>query len=135
MDCHETRKRLDAWVDGEVPTAEALRITRHLDACQACRRHGETLRRLAEALDGLPPVTAPAGLSRRTLQAFRQGIHRPGMIEWWHGLGLAMRSAVCGAALAGLLCGAVMGTRLAAFSPDGGAGPYPTLYASEGFYP
>jgi hypothetical protein len=45
------------------------------------------------------------------------------------------RSAVCGAALAGLLCGAVLGTSFATLTPDGSASPYQTLYASEGFYP
>jgi hypothetical protein len=89
-----------------------------------------------DLLDRLPPLAAPAAFSRRTMRAFRAGLERPGMAEWWRGLNLAMRSAVCGAALAGLLCGAVMATSLTASAPSGGIGPYQTLYAtSEGFYP
>ena len=135
MNCQNIRNRLDAWVDGELPASEAERISRHLDTCQTCMRHALELRQLAAALDQLPPLTASSSFYRRTLKAYRMGIDRPGMAEWWHSLSLVMRSAVCGAALAGLLCGAVLGTSLVTLGPDGGSSLYRTLYASEGFYP
>jgi anti-sigma factor RsiW len=134
MDCQEIRNRLDAWVDGELSAQAAERIAYHLNVCPTCRHSAEELRQMVAALDPLPPMTASATLSRRTLRSFRAGIERPGMVEWWRDLSLAMRSAVCGAALAGLLCGAVLGTSLFTLTPDGSASPYQTLYASEGFY-
>lgn len=135
MDCAKIRNRLEAWVDGELSVSEAEGITRHLETCPTCRRSAASLRRLASALDHLPPMTAPVTLSRRTLRAFRAGIERPGMAEWWRDLSLAMRSAVCGAALAGLLCGAVLGTSLVMLTPGGSSSPYQTFYASKGIIP
>lgn len=135
MNCQQIRNRLDAWVDGELSAPAAEAVTRHLDGCPSCRRHALERQQMAGALDRLPPPKAPADLSRRTLRAFRAGIRRPGMAEWWRELSLVMRSTVCGAALAGLLCGVVLGSSLLSLTPDGSAGPYQTLYASEGFYP
>jgi len=135
MNCQDVRKRLDAWVDGEMPASETERITGHLENCAKCRQHAGALRRMTTALDRLPPLKTPAGLSQRTMQAFRKGIERPGLAEWWRELSLAMRSAVCGTALAGLICGAVLGTSLLSLTPDSGTSLYQTLYISEGFYP
>lgn len=135
MNCQDIRNQLDALVDGELPASKAERINRHLNACPTCRRHASELRQMAAALDRLPSLMAPSAFFRQTLKAYRMGLYRPGMAEWWHSLNLAMRSAVCGAALAGLLCGAVLGTSLVTRLPDGSTTPYQTLYASEGFYP
>jgi anti-sigma factor RsiW len=135
MHCVEIRKRLDAWVDGELPVPEAEVITRHLTACPACRLEAEGLQRITAAMDNLPPLAAPAGLYRRTMAAFRTATGTPGMREWWQELSLAMRGAVCGAALAGLLCGAVLGTSLTTLGADKPAAPYQTLYVSQGILP
>ncbi len=135
MNCQDIDKRLDAWVDGELSASAVDRLTHHLENCPACRYRAQVLREMVDALDRLPAVPAPSALFRQTLKAYRRGIHRPGMAEWWQHLSLMMRSAVCGAALAGLLCGAVLGTSLVTLVPSAGTSPYQTLYASEGFYP
>jgi anti-sigma factor RsiW len=135
MDCVEIRKRLDAWLDGELPAPEAKRISDHIKRCPACRLEARGHRQLMDLLDHLPAMAAPAGFSRRTMRAFRAGVEKPGMAEWWRGLSLAMRSAACGVALAGLLCGAVLGTRVIRFETAVVANPYQSVYASKGIYP
>lgn len=135
MDCVKIRRHLDAWLDGELPAPEAKRISDHLKSCPSCRLEVQERRQLMDLLDRLPPLAAPAAFSRRTMRAFRAGMEKPGMAEWWRGLSLAMRSAVCGAALAGLLCGAVLGTRVIQSETTAAANPYQSVYASKGIYP
>ena len=136
MNCQEIRNRLDAYVDGELPAGEAEKVNRHLEACPACRHQAEVLRQIGSALDLLPPLTAPPRLYRKALGAYRKGMAAPSLADWWRNLTIAMRSAVCGAALAGLLCGAVMATSIVTPTSQDGAGLYQTLYATnEGFYP
>jgi len=135
MDCVEIRRRLDAWLDGELPAPEAKRISDHTKRCPACRLEARGQRQLMDLLDHLPATAAPAGFSRRTMRAFRAGVEKPGMAEWWRGLSLAMRSAACGVALAGLLCGAVLGTRVIQIETAVAANPYQSVYATKGIYP
>jgi anti-sigma factor RsiW len=135
MQCIDIRNKLNALADGELPAPEAARITRHLTQCPACRQEADWIRQMATALDALPAVQAPAALSRRTLHLFRARVEKPRLAEWWQGLNLVMRGAVCGTALAGLLCGAVLGTSLSKLESPGSANPYQTLYASKGIWP
>ena len=135
MACESIRKRLDAWLDGELSDAEGKQLAAHVADCPDCRQVLAAGRQIVAALDRLPARPAPAGFSRRTRRAFRAGIERPGISEWWQGLTMAMRSALCGAALAGLLCGAVLGVNVVGSQLPGSAPTYQNLYASQGFYP
>ncbi len=135
MQCFEIIKKLDAWVDGELPDHEADRIAHHLKQCPACRLEARAIERIAASLDALPAIHAPAALCRKTLRAFRANFEKPGMAEWWQSLNLVMRGAVCGAVMAGLLCGAMLGTSISTLGSDGSANPYQTLYAGRGILP
>ncbi len=136
MNCQEIKSRLDAYLDEELPAAEAKEVCRHLETCLACKLQAEALQQMATALDRLPPLAAPPTFYQNTLRAYRKRLTAPGFAEWWQNLTIVMRSAVCGATLAGLLCGAVMATSLVTAAPQDGVGLYQTLYATnEGFYP
>lgn len=135
MHCSETMKRLDAWVDNELEPQEAESVDRHLGHCPACRLEAAGISQIKASLDAMPEIHAPAGLSHRTLAAFRAGMERPGLIQWWQGLTLAMRSAVCGTAMAGLVCGAVLCTAITTSGYNALANPYHTLYDSKGILP
>jgi anti-sigma factor RsiW len=135
MECFEVRKRLNAWVDDELPVNEAQGITHHLRQCPACRLEAKGIQQIVASLDELPTIHAPDYLSRRTLSAFRANLDKLGIVEWWQGLNLALRGAVCGATLAGLLCGAVLGTSMSTLVVDDYANPYQALYASKGILP
>lgn len=135
MACERIRQRLDALVDGELPAAEVEWMTAHLGACPACRQALAARRQIAAALDRLPSISAPGDFARRTRRKFRAGVERPGMAEWWQSLSMAMRSALCGAVLAGLLCGAVLGVNVTATQASAATTPYQNLFVSRGFYP
>jgi anti-sigma factor RsiW len=133
--CSEIRGKLNAWADNELPPHEADRISGHLDQCPACRREARGLQQLADIVDTLPAIQAPPGFTRNAMRAFRANFKLPGMMAWWQSLSLAMRCAVCGAALAGLLCGAVLGTSISFPGTGNQANPYQALYASKGIFP
>ncbi|MCF8093533.1 MAG: zf-HC2 domain-containing protein [Desulfotignum sp.] len=136
MRCNDILKRLDAWVDRELPPGETRALEAHLAHCPACRKEALAQVHLARALDELPPLTAPRKLSRQIRQAIHALTDPPNLAQWWRHLTLAWRSAVCGATLAGLVCGAVMGTHLAATLDMGSLyTPYQILYDSGRLYP
>ncbi|WP_174905728.1 anti-sigma factor, partial [Burkholderia territorii] len=43
MDCNEARALLDADVDRELSAPDALRVQRHVEGCDACRRERERI--------------------------------------------------------------------------------------------
>ncbi|MBR8312308.1 anti-sigma factor [Burkholderia dolosa] len=50
MDCNEARALLDADVDRELSAPDALRVQRHVERCDACRRERERIVALARAV-------------------------------------------------------------------------------------
>ncbi|MDX6771157.1 MAG: zf-HC2 domain-containing protein [Elusimicrobiota bacterium] len=50
MEHGEAWDKLDEWLDGELPDASAAELSRHLDACPACKAEAGLRRRLGEAL-------------------------------------------------------------------------------------
>lgn len=56
---HVADERLSAFLDDELDDELALRITRHLDGCQACLDALEELRSTRDALRRLPGLQAP----------------------------------------------------------------------------
>lgn len=59
MNCDETRKTLDAWIDGEAAEPE------HARTCASCRREADARRALRDRLRALRLPDAPASLARR----------------------------------------------------------------------
>ena len=42
-DCEAIERDLSAWIDGELPTAEAARVSAHVASCAACERRRSML--------------------------------------------------------------------------------------------
>ena len=136
MECHDIVKRLDAWADQALAPGESQKIARHLKQCPACEKKARALAALCRAMDSLPPVPAPAGFSRKVCQALYPGAEIPDLAQWWRHLTLTWRSAVCGAALAGLICGVVLGNHLAVpLDTAEPSNPYQSLYETQRIYP
>ncbi len=76
MDCNETRMLLDADVDRELPPTDALRVQRHVDGCDACRRERETLAALGRAVRQAGYHRAPDALHARIAAALPAGAGR-----------------------------------------------------------
>jgi len=53
---------LSAYVDGQIPSAEAERIETHLSACANCRQEAENLRALKSVMKSLPRKTMPSSV-------------------------------------------------------------------------
>jgi len=110
--------RLQAWLDGEVPPAEAERLLAHCAGCAACGRALAEAERLLGALDrdaaalneeraGQPSLW-PAVRARTTASAHRR-------------LGPWMALTASTAAAAGLLIGVLLGPREGAWGSVGQA--------------
>lgn len=103
MDCNETRRLLEAAVDGELDLVRHLEWEAHLGGCPECARLSETFRAQRAALrEALPRFTAPVHLAGKVLAALRaEGAPsvaliqpppaRPAPISWpiWSAAGLA----------------------------------------------
>lgn len=63
MDCPRIQENLSAWLDGEMPAAEAEALRRHVESCAACRQMAEELRSVSTLLKGARRQAAPAGLA------------------------------------------------------------------------
>lgn len=90
-------QRIQAFLDGELPPAEALAVERHVRSCASCRRALEARRALWERIDGLaarplPEIAAWPRLARR--------LERRGRSGWtWPARGLALAAMLAGMAL------------------------------------
>lgn len=59
MDCEATRKRIEAWYDGELRPDETLAVAAHVDACAQCRSVADDLRSVSSWLGVEDPAPAP----------------------------------------------------------------------------
>jgi len=101
MDCNETRRLIEADVDGELDLVRHLELEAHLKGCAECTRLGETLRARRLALrESLPRFTAPPQFTGKVLAALRaEGASgtaparapRIAPVSWpiWNAVGLA----------------------------------------------
>ncbi|MGN7981023.1 anti-sigma factor family protein [Burkholderia sp. 22313] len=62
MDCNEARALLDADVDRELSAPDALRVQRHVEGCDACRRERERIVALGRAVRQADYHRAPDAL-------------------------------------------------------------------------
>ncbi|HET7456106.1 MAG TPA: anti-sigma factor [Gemmatimonadaceae bacterium] len=71
-DCEETRERLSAYVDGELPPDEAAAVAEHLTSCAACAREYDAVLQTVRTLrEGLVRHRAPDVLRARVRAALR----------------------------------------------------------------
>lgn len=110
MECRDTERLIDAQLDGELGTAAAAELDKHLAACAACRgRHGPLLTLLRRP-DAVPE---PPDLRARVLAAVAQAANTRRLDGGGRG-GAAMRRrriawAPWTGAVAASLCFFVMG--------------------------
>jgi hypothetical protein len=103
MTCEELDARLDDWIDGTLPAAEARLVEAHLSDCGACRESERRLRQVLAHAAALPrSVTPPRdlwpGIARRI--EGREGWR--GLLGWGPSLALAAAATVV-LAVAGVL--------------------------------
>ena len=96
MECRKIQEYFSAYLDGELPGAQADLVTRHLDVCPRCRQEYQTWESLWDSLLA-EPVPAPTDLTAQVMARLRD---RPQ--PWWRHLALA----------ASLLVGIFLGGKL-----------------------
>lgn len=111
--CQSIRKKLSAYQDGEVGTAEKDAIEAHLRTCEACRKKHEALMQTYRMFRSLPEIEPAPGLSRRILDSATR-TQEP---FWIRVLGEALRwlptpAAMVALAVTGLWVGAMLGNLL-----------------------
>jgi anti-sigma factor RsiW len=111
--CQSVRKKLSAYQDGEVTSAEKDSIDAHLCTCEACRKQHEALLQTYRMLRGLPEIEPAPGLSRRIVDS----VTRAQEPFWIRTLGEVFRllpapAAIVALAVAGLLIGTILGNLL-----------------------
>ena len=101
MDCNETRRLIEAEVDGELDLVRHLELEAHLKGCAGCTRLWETLRVRRSALrEALPRFTASPQLAAKVRAALRAEGASTGVparesglaaVSWpiWRAVGLA----------------------------------------------
>ena len=87
--CRQVEERLQAYVDGDLPSREATSVYLHLQECPACAAAERELRALVALLDSLPRPEPPPDFDARVLAAvpldrYREMAHlrRPRVAVW-----------------------------------------------------
>lgn len=87
MNCRENKKRLVAWIEGELAPEKADQVVRHLESCAGCAAAAEEMRQLRKQLF----VSGEALAGRRLDEKVMDRIFREQVIESRH---LAKRSFI-----------------------------------------
>ncbi|MHC4796941.1 MAG: anti-sigma factor family protein [Planctomycetota bacterium] len=73
MECRDTERLIDAYLDGKLPADRAQGVEEHLTSCRACR---EKFAPMMQLLGSPEPVSVPHGLHNRVMSA---------VDEWYSG--------------------------------------------------
>ncbi len=111
--CQSVRKKLSAYQDGEVTSAEKDAIDAHLRTCETCQKEHEVLLQTYRVLRSMPEIEPAPGFSRQIVESVTQA-QEP---FWIRVLGEAFRllptsAAIATLAVAGLLVGTMLGNLL-----------------------
>jgi anti-sigma factor RsiW len=83
---HIDKKRLSAFLDGEVTEAEKLRISEHLKSCDLCRKELQELSQVVESLDVIDETQVSPyfleNLKQRIAERERVAVIRIPFLEW-----------------------------------------------------
>jgi len=112
MKCKQVQRRLNAYLDGELPAEMRQALETHLYGCSACARELASHQELRLLMDEPPAATVPEGFARLVREsASRHAVPvRPrAEPEVWRVYPIPMRAAAMLALGAGLLAGGLMG--------------------------
>jgi len=109
--CETLRERLGLLADGSLDPAEERPLREHLEACEACRREEELMRRTLDALASLGSVPVPEDFR----QGLRDRLHEeavllPARRVFRRNLALAASLALCAGLALGLGLGRGIGS-------------------------
>lgn len=118
MNCEQIRKKLNAYVDTELPGATSEKIAIHLQTCRDCSKVFSHLQNLTNVLQEVSTPEVPKGFANRVLaHANERNISvkskqrtRASVFRLWNSEFLtAQRASVAAVLISGLALGALMG--------------------------
>jgi anti-sigma factor RsiW len=109
--CSRNRKRLNAYIDGELPQQARHSVAQHLAECTSCRTVLHGLRGLEPYLQTLDTPSIPAALTSRILSeaSLRRRKVAKNRNNWWWRTIWPQPLLVTGATTAALVVGLAMG--------------------------
>jgi hypothetical protein len=95
MNCRISRRRLSAFIDGDLARSESAGLRRHLEHCSECSRAANQLRRLKLTAAELDEIEPPVDLFQRALVRLDQGAApRPFLVPAFAGLAVVAAGVV-----------------------------------------
>jgi len=82
MNCGHMKKKLVAYLDGNLAIAERRQMETHLAICAACRERAAEFRSVWDVLDELPVLEPSAAFDNRVRERVRQEPIRTGFWSW-----------------------------------------------------
>ena len=124
MRCSQVKKRLNSYVDQQLPDALRVAVNAHLAECERCSQALAAVQSVLRWLDGPSPVPAvPDGFAERLMAQARlqSGVSpaerpRAAILPWLRGPAI-MRLAAAAMIVLGLGLGAWMGSDLSRQAP------------------
>jgi hypothetical protein len=133
MRCAWVRRRLSAWIDGDLAPATTRVVSAHLRGCQGCRRRVDELRDVSRLLGDLPRLEAPESVAQEVLTHLEVETRGPGLGMVLRQFGAARPFIMPSLVPAALVIVTVLS---AAVALDSGAQPrLPATIASWGVVP
>jgi|GEM_PF-2233602 len=101
MECKKVKRKLLAFMDGELKEGEERRIRAHFRSCPSCEKERREFSSLWEFLLKLKPVEPPPYLIQRTITEVTTAREK---MPWWQGI-LLKPAPVVATIVIGLLVG------------------------------
>jgi len=139
LSCVKNRKRLGAYLDGELSGGEKASVERHLQRCESCRSVLSDLKKLEPLLFTVEVPSVPDNLISR-IRAVARGRQKQRIgastSGWWWRAWAAQPWATKNATVAALILGLAMGTYMGLTSYRDGdpAQQRPTASKNEPLY-
>ena len=133
MRCASIRRRLSAWMDGDLPPAAGRAVSAHLGTCDGCARRLAELRGVSQLLGELPRLEARESVAQAVLTRLEVETRGPGLGMLLRRFGVARPYIMPSLVPAALVLVTVLSAALAL---DSGAHPrLPATIASWGAVP
>jgi len=93
MNCHESARLIDPYVDDELAAADAVSVEEHIETCALCRQRVADLESLRRLVRSLPYHAAPARVRTSIATRPRPSRMSSQMLAWAAGLAIAVTAA------------------------------------------
>jgi len=110
MKCYEVKRKLSAYLDGEVSSAEKREIAEHLETCSVCQDQLSVLSKIIDALGVLEGMQPPPYFISRVRQCVRDERESIPFLERIRGVAISFATAA--AVVTAVLIGSQFGRTL-----------------------